>query len=353
MPPNPFCNGWEREDADPIRSTCGSGAAASDVCQVTAGVVLPVVVPEQLTSAQGYPTKTCDTGKFALVTGRRTVVTGGLSFFECPDGAFPAGKSAFNSSTTNNVGGLCFAPYHLNGTTKEFDCLNVRTNISPTGHDGLAENRFLRNLNGSLVNDSAGAVVGNAYYRMRTAACPRTDSTDQIGCLAATVPCSIGFAGRAADVAGVSPALSVDGIYPTVANIQALVQTPPPVPVYPIARRLNDCTMIGGAAVTAPESNLAACVANETFMGSFIDAAGFVRLPAGADTCVDFDETSCNTLSGVTCATNADCGAFSCVSGTCDFTCATNADCTQPGASCISGHCGFASNSTNTCSPSP
>jgi ABC-type phosphate transport system substrate-binding protein len=354
-PANPFCNGWERDDQDPVRSTCGSGATAADtVCNITAGVVLPVVVPEQLSATQAYPTKTCDTGKFALEPARRTLLSGGTTLFECPEGTFAAGKSS-ESGSTYSIGGFCYAPYHLNGTTKEFDCLNNRTNHSPAGADGLAENRFLRSTTGALVNDSAGVPVANAYYRMRNGACTQTSSTQDIGCLAANVACSIGYSGREADTAA-SPALSIDGIFPTTASIQALVQTPPPVPVYPIARRLNDCSMKGLANVTDTlEQGLAACFQNQSITGPIIDAAGFVRLPSGAVSCVDFDETSCtanNATAVVTCTTNADCGVFSCVSGKCDFTCAGDGDCSakQPGSSCIAGHCGFAAGSnSNAC----
>jgi hypothetical protein len=350
-PTNPFCNGWDREDADPVRATWGSGGET--VCNVSAGVVLPIVVPEQLSIAAAYPTKACTAGKFDLKPARRTVLTGGGQIFECPEGNFPAGKNAWNGSTYN-IGGLCYVPYFLNGTAHEYDCLNTRANKTPAGLDGLSENKFLRNVtSGALVNDSAGAVVGNAYYRMRNATCQQISSTLNIGCLSNSVACSLGFAGREATQLA-SPA-AVHGVLPTDANIQALVQTPPPVDIYPIARTLNLCSLRGFPNVTdTNEAALATCYQNPAITNTPIDTDGFVRLPTTGNpaTCFDFDETTCGTVS-VTCTSNADCGVFPCTSGSCDFTCDAKGGDTycaglQPGATCISNHCSFATNN-NTC----
>ena len=87
-PVNPFCNGWDRDNADPVKRTCGSGASASDtVCEVTtgkAGLVVSVVVPDNLAPVDAYPTTACDAGLFDLKAARRTVVSGTGPVFECP-----------------------------------------------------------------------------------------------------------------------------------------------------------------------------------------------------------------------------------------------------------------------------
>ena len=351
FPTNPFCNGWEREDADPVRATCGSNG--DTVCNVTAGVVLPIVVPEQLTVAAAYPTKVCTSGKFDLKPARRTLLSGGAQIFECPEGSFPAGKNAWSGSTYN-IGGLCYTPYFLNGTAHEYDCLNTRANKTPAGLDGLSENRFLRNItSGALVNDSAGAVVGNGFYRMRNAACQLATATTDIGCLVSNVACSMGYSGReAADTAIPAAPAAVHQILPTVANIQALVQNPPPVAIYPISRTLNLCSLVGLSHVTdTNEAALSTCYQDPTITNPNIDKDGFVELPTTGSpvTCFDFDETSCNTVA-VTCATNADCGVFPCVGTSCDFSCAAKGGDTycaglQPGSTCIADHCGFATSS--------
>jgi hypothetical protein len=141
----------------------------------------------------------------------------------------------------------------------------------------------------------------------------------------------------------------VGGVLPTTAAVQQLSLGGGPG-TYPIARELFYCSMVGFQQVSDPlQDALSTCMRTPAILDPAVTASGFVPLPPGGVTCRDFDETTCGG-GAITCTSDADCGVFSCVGGTCNNNCAVDADCNeQPGAVCIAGRCDFAANTANAC----
>jgi hypothetical protein len=218
------------QDNDPIRRTCvGSGAgtaAAEDVCSHSGdlGLVLPMNdVPEETlnpprTNTDRYNPSPCYRARLTSVappevydalSQTRQVCTRGLL---CPNG-----------DQCNALGG-CLAPADANGNTQ---CLatkltapgtTISLNAVPAVHPvgpGVAEGRaFNQHLYvqvgsaGKYQTDAVGLAVTGAFYRIHTAhslapvsdagpspKCQLANANDQIGCLVAASPCSLGAAG--------------------------------------------------------------------------------------------------------------------------------------------------------------
>jgi hypothetical protein len=337
---NPFCNSNDATtnvgslggtadytDVDPIRTPCDPN---DTVCEIdgTLGLVLPVLLPEisgGLLATDAYP---ANSG--AACTGCILSQTGGGNGQPCPRGG-PL------------LLGRCFQPATGAGDThcnalkskKCFGDLNTA--------DGRAYNLPLKVAGGTepakyLVDGNKNRAVGSFFrihqassssYSANANTCQFMNDTQQIGCLAAADPCSLGYAGREADqvaVTGGNQAETVDGLTsssgPTgdqlVKNLllggafcDSTHACPDPVnttcnlvfkqcfangtSVYPIARKLWLATSFGFANLTGGEDVTARCFADNNNAGNAIAAFNFLKIPAGI-TCVDYDETAVSAL---------------------------------------------------------
>ena len=88
--------------------------------------------------------------------------------------------------------------------------------------------------------------------------CKKFNSTDQIGCLVAANPCSIGFAGRESVDNALNIAMQVAGIKGTSPNIENLVNASGG-PIYPLSRRLWFNALNGFDTVTGDQLSLLKC----------------------------------------------------------------------------------------------
>lgn len=366
-------------DATGVHDTVTTDAP-DDVCGRIGnlGVVLPIVVPE---SPTGVPAssftpsvtspeagvKMCAPGAFSNRPARRISYPDGTFSFDCPERSY-----------ANGSGANCLAPRAADGT---FDCMSFPTNVNSqfvsAGNDGRLLNAWARNSLGQLIQaapgvcssgtcstnaqcgTSGGECVNNVctngsciqnsqcgtggfclftpaqrpvvggYFRLKTPRttkspavprCGQDTSTEQIGCLVAKKPCSVGFAGREA-ATGIGPgqgrAFSVGGILPTVDKVQNLLVNPPnsvTSPVYPLSRTLQQCSMSGFAfAANDNYGQLSACLDNST-----ITETGR-RCTAGACTA----HADCGTSGGI-------CNLGQCTAGACT----TNTDCGTSGGVC-------------------
>lgn len=283
-------------DNDPIRRTC---EANEETCSRdgTLGLVTVVEVPGNLTNVQNYPGQLCSLGKFRLLKPATTGIT------VCPNG----GGLLF---------GRCFQPT-IENTDGTFtaDCLARRTPVqgfAGGGMDGRAYNLTSKNADGTYRRDTRNRFVTGAFYRLHTTkvitagapVCLQDDATTQIGCLSRANGCALGFAGREAGTlppAGSIVDLTVNGMAPTQANIEALVTTPnDPSDDYPLARKLFFSTVVGFENVTGGELQLAKCFANNALIGPIVTGRGFIPVPGGVQ-CQDFNETVANPSGGTGC----------------------------------------------------
>ncbi|HTA91362.1 MAG TPA: hypothetical protein VK745_17375 [Polyangiaceae bacterium] len=196
--------------------------------------------------------------------------------------------------------------------------------------------------------------------------CTRPNSdTRNIGCLAATVDCSIGYAGKESQtITANTTSFSVgdaNGIVLT--NATALDLS------YPLARRLflnsykgfqgclaGNCTNIADplekafAASSAGATATAGCYGDNLRVQTVAASPAIAFVASPQLDCIDFNEQACNGLAY--CTANTDCKANgSATQGTCSggsCTCTANSDC-PGGRTCVSGSCTFASNSHSCC----
>ena len=329
----PYLN--EYADQDPIRRRCvgrGTNANAAlpmeQVCGAdgSLGVVLPILIPSELTPAQAYPTLACEPGK-GFVFGPAVLRPNGDPV-RCPNGDVSQDSK-------------CLLPVRTDATQPgglAFDCINPPGNVPAAivDHDGNGSqftdtlftdgrsdvdgrvyNLTLRAPNGAVrtvqrPNPQALGVVtvpvAGAFYRIHTtrslllppahttSTCStQNDATDQIGCLTLASPCSIGYAGRGAVSNNPGTVSSkVNGIDNSVTTIQALVlggQT------YPLARKLylnsvQGFDILNGSDATKPgdaEEEMAKCYATLPFNGTIdvqSSSLGFVSLPPSAGSTV-------------------------------------------------------------------
>lgn len=297
----PFCNGTERQDQDPVRRTC---LADDDVCGATNLGLVQAVELYQLQNvsqanmhAAWYPTVPCAQGVFVLRDA--PILPGGGSATTCPDGA-------------PQILGQCLTPQSgpatATGTAVGGNCLNGQLNTSfltPGGNDGRSWNRELRSSAGNMRNELiAGQTVptgiSNAIHRTRSRVagsagqCLFDDATESIGCIAGNVACSLGFAGREATdnplSNPVAVAAPVGNVPPTVANIQALIN-PTLGTAYPLARKLYFNSVLGfdrirdevntPSANDAEQEQLIRCIEQQPAPHqAALNAAGFIPVPA-------------------------------------------------------------------------
>jgi hypothetical protein len=230
----PFCNGSDTKDDDPIRVRCTTNnvsptAALTDnatqlndeTCGAdgTTGLVLPITIPAVLSADTPflYPTVNCDTGHFEV----RRPPQPYFAERRCPDGS----PFLFTG---------CLTPV---SSRDDCRCVNAWTNRAPGApdlnpsiggvqNDGRIWNRFYRGratpANACPILPVAdlpgGTMLADARlrYRVKTVnqvAVPRErvcrfqTPTEQIGCLSQAAECSIGFENPEAlvDTAAVVP----------------------------------------------------------------------------------------------------------------------------------------------------
>ena len=298
--PQTFGGSSDFSDLDPIRTTCAAGeqvcnsVLSSDGSALTAtsgtlGLVSVVLLPDNKTNAPAttdiYPTRNCSAGKFDLVSS-------GNNHEKCPGGP--------------NFLGQCFQPFFAANAsdTHHFACLsksNAHAFGSPSGLDGRAWNLPLKQDNaGGLYNvDANGRESILSVFRVHTTTsasgatspvCTAADDTTQIGCLVNADPCSIGYAGRLADQAGLNQAESVNGIFATDTNISNLVTGG--TPVYPLARRLFFASLVGFSTgnLRGGEAALASCYEDNNIVKTAITGNNFVALPSPGIKCFSYDD---------------------------------------------------------------
>lgn len=259
----------QMQDNDPIRRKCiGTSVhnhlrAGEEVCNMdgSLGLVLPMVDSDWIIGASfnggpvlgQYPTDQCN-GAFVAAQAPQ-VLNCAPRGTQHHDGECPNGDK--------EGGGLCQIP--IDSVTHTSACINP-PGVTPTNVTGLrvlplssgrSYNLALRDGNTAQGFKTAQYPVNainatvdylGAYNRIhqeetiladQAAGCQLLDMTDQIGCLAAADPCSIGFAGfesgfwasrtngftgTNSDPAGTwdSDALLIAGVTPTTTTVQAL-----------------------------------------------------------------------------------------------------------------------------------
>ena len=280
----------ESQDQDPIRRHCvgdnfdslspGQVTPSEQVCSADGqlGLVLAINPPPVSEVQTVFPNVSCDAGSFAFALGVQNSVGQGI---RCPNGDEPLGAPA-----------KCRTPQDPDG---KFNCLNgggawidvdpvtagVQLGLAANGGpsvidgttpgttkgradvDGRVYNLILRDAAGHPQNISrptttpgisAPTPLVGAFYRIHstrslvgtgaTKTCTQLDAATQIGCLVQASPCSLGYASSSA--ATLNPgtsALRVNGILPTVPNIQCLVQSG--CDLYPFSRKLYINSLAG------------------------------------------------------------------------------------------------------------
>jgi len=347
----------ENMDQDPIRRKCvgrGNNAAVAlpmeQVCGADGalGVVLPIHISSQLTTAEAYPSQPCDPG-LGFFPGPPPMRPS-TNPVRCPNGDYPdvPGSGDFQ----------CWLPVRADSSRPPdfvaFDCINPPGNVpvsisdnagaappytdapdtdGRTNSDGRAYNLIVRNADGSIRTESrpdpwkttATWVPGfidvpmiGAFYRIHTTrslllppahtsnTCTATNSEDQIGCLTRASPCSLGYANRraVADNPGTSAAL-INGVAATNPTIQALLVGGT---TYPFSHSVflntargfeslhaSDATVPGSDA----EEELSRCFATLPFNGTInVAAAPFSLVPLPAPAGFTVPQPLCQDFNG-------------------------------------------------------
>jgi cysteine-rich repeat protein len=268
------------QDNDPIRRPCLGGAtnthtrAGEEVCNIDnqLGLVLPMVDTDWMLNltpplAQ-YPATACNNFKAGKSVGTLTCAprSGSKHSGECPNG-------------DALIGGACSVPV-ITGVTSQ--CVSTAATIAPL-HKRTVGNSYGRAFNLQMRDGTFTApTIGYAQYSIpalgvtedmaagynrihqvetvladAAAACQLVDMTDQIGCLTASDPCSIGYAGDAAkswasrpnpapggtDAAGfwANDALQVAAVSPNTTTVQKLGLANE----YQLSRKLYFGTLVG------------------------------------------------------------------------------------------------------------
>jgi hypothetical protein len=327
---NPFCNSRDANDGstsvgsaadyadlDPIRVTCDDN---DTVCEMdnTLGLVLPIRLPDTgvATLDDAYPSVPCSPACALSDTGDPTQ--------ECPRG----GPKRL---------GRCYQPVVKNadGTTN-FQCVASLYSIcfGDKGVDGRAYNLPLKQRHlyegGEYALDFNGNLMTGSFFRIHmdhpptyapgsSPTCRQADETKQIGCLAVSDPCSIGFASRQADAQAGSIALSVNGVAPrgaggdpdsTVKNLTTGTGScttnadcaggrtcipnygqcfAPNVPVYPLSYRLYVASLAGLGNLAGNDRQLVACFGDNNIVKAALANNGLVALTNGVQ-CIDYPE---------------------------------------------------------------
>ena len=307
-----------------------ANTVAEQVCgpKGNLGLVVPIRAPVgnsgDITITDAFPTKPCLRGNFNL--GPAPKVPGSATRDTlCPNGDVPLGNVAtdYNAATGQvvNSSGICLIPAAADGDSQ---CINGRNNLPATidppnpalvATDGRVYNLHMYGtgttptykvdveVGKTTTSQVNRQIVGNfvRIHSTRTLVaagptCPGTagsgrccdkfDSTDQIGCLAAADPCSIGFSGRTA----IDQTLVTSGSTETVlgasiagiGNRQACIADVS----YPLARKVFINSIPGFENATAAEKALAVCFSGNTAGGasqfaSLLSAGGLFPLASG------------------------------------------------------------------------
>jgi hypothetical protein len=241
----PFCNGVEQEDEDPVRRDCTEVTAAGDE-QICNTVALSLLGPNNTGNSQGWrggPTVNPANDTSADIGLVQAMVIppvnpyndnnscaaagfgGAFRYAPMPTSFSTAGQRCPDGNA--RVSGQCQWPARLVSGSFVFGCVNQRTNKpgarTIANIDGRVYNLIARNADGTIQTvprvQSIGGMptevqvgVHHAMYRIHqtrvmpggnpppsATGCREPDATNQIGCLAAASPCSIGFAGLTAD----------------------------------------------------------------------------------------------------------------------------------------------------------
>jgi hypothetical protein len=339
---NPFCNGTEFEDKDPIRRACdgnGQSTAGENVCRRTnfakdAGNTTPTSPDFGAVTSANAPT-TSSRGDLGLVlpivmptaagdqfTNSNTCASlgfgGQFRYAPMPLSLLPAASQLCPNGTQRAFNG-CLWPVDSTGA---YGCVNPATNrpVGVTGFanvmDGRVYNLTPRRIDGTIptVSRKQGSTTVNrpmlnvGFYRIhqRTiqanasgSACVQPDATEQIGCLVHASPCSIGYAGLTADLQNPNKLLALrtplshtaggGPVTPDDDQIRRLLQTCTGggqfATRYPLSRKLFLNTLLGFNTVTdnpgstvTQEAQLARCWADRRFSDRAALAAGFVTL---------------------------------------------------------------------------
>lgn len=354
QPAGGFCNGTEFQENDPIRRGCpGNGVTNGEqVCQSTnlaklqlfntttqtlpdapganptiarqgdLGLILPIIIPD--TDAYPPANRLCAAGTFDWVLMPAASGVNAL----CPNGTPRRNNNClmpqtaahewgciarFNSvaspPTIGNADGRGYNKYRLrpDGTF-----ITVRRGTATAPSNIAIQFAWYMAHVTTVMNNPNPPATGTTVDTNPPAAgvsdgpgCAEVDSTDQIGCLVNASPCSLGFAGLAADTSEnvalkMSEADGAGETGPTVPAVQLLADTgtcpsanPDRADRYPLSRKLFLNTMIGFDAVQAllsssdvtqsSQAELTQCYCDRFYTDPATKAEGFV-LP-GADTC--------------------------------------------------------------------
>lgn len=234
----------------------------------------------------------------------------------CAPGKFaPAIPDLLHPSTAlcpNGKNQPCLLPVNAdNPAVLNFNCLNNSPlPASPPLKDNRVYNLLVVDSSGHYVRDNyinpsltlsatrQNRVV-SAFFRLHATQvtnlggfapginCKKFTSTEQIGCLVAASPCSIGFAGRESVDNALNIATQVAGIQPTVTNIQNLVTLG--TPIYPLARRLWVNSLNGFPNVTGDQQTFLRCFeglvpgVSQNDIDLVVQHRNFVMVPPGVN----------------------------------------------------------------------
>jgi hypothetical protein len=359
---NPFCNSVDAQasgtsvtsfggasdfsDQDPVRTNCvagkdgvcegfkfgtTSGAFAGDL-----GVVQVVLVPDTTTALQSdfYPAVNCTASCTLVAPIKGNQIPAG---YKCPGGGA-------------TIGGACLMPFSGTSASPDPRCITAATTkcADLTGRPDGRQYNLVTVVNATQIAtaqkgttpfqfalDANKRIMTGSFFRIHAASaganevpntttgasglCQENDDTSQIGCLADSDPCSVGYAGREAakgypgtitppaTTAVPQPdqlkALAVNGTPPFTpsgvssdpdAALKNLLQPAGTTPLYPLARRLYFATIYGFGNLLGGEKELAGCYGNNNIIGPAISGHGFVAVPGGVQ-CLDYPEDSTTT----------------------------------------------------------
>jgi hypothetical protein len=264
------------------------------------GVVLPIEVPGN------YVDERIAYYSTVPLFGEPVLCTPGKYAISIPDGQHPS-----TALCPNGRNQPCLLPVNVdNPAVPNFNCLNnsplpaapplrdARVYnllvVDPVGHY-VRDNYLNPNLTLSALRQSR---VVSAFFRLHMSQtdqlggfapginCKKFTSTEQIGCLVAANPCSIGYAGRESVDNALNIAAQVAGIKATPANIANLVNGSG-LPVYPISRRLWINALNGFSSVTGDQLSFLHCFQGTVpgvplaDIDQVVQNRNFVPVPAG------------------------------------------------------------------------
>ena len=353
---NPFCNSLDAQgsgttvtsfggasdfsDQDPVRTNCvagkdgvcagfkfgtTTGSFAGDL-----GVVQVILMPDATSALASdfYPPVNCTASCTLVAPIKGNQIPVG---FKCPGGG-------------STIGGACLMPFAGTSSNPDPRCVTANTThcADLSGRPDGRQYNLVTVVSASQVAaaqrgatpfgfaiDANKRLLTGSYYRIHsvsagannvpnpttgaTGTCKENDDTSQIGCLADSDPCSVGYAGREAAKGypgtgtPITPqpdslkALAVNGTPPFTpgggdpdAALKNLLQPAGTTPLYPLARRLYFNTLYGFGNLQGGEKELAACYGNNSIIGPAISGHGFVAIPGGVQ-CLDYPEDGATT----------------------------------------------------------